>query len=133
MAWPCSAPPQPAKPLSPCRCGCRCTPEPRGAERSKEAWSQGRNRTCSPPRTGATHYMYSSRITHRYRSNLFLYVVVRRVWAQEEDEAIRALVMKHGTKTWSVIAEQIVKEYSIQGRTGKQCRERWHNHLGMLF
>lgn len=53
----------------------------------------------------------------------------RRVWAQEEDEAIRALVMKHGTKTWSVIAEEIVKEYSIQGRTGKQCRERWHNHL----
>mmetsp|Transcript_8909 Transcript_8909/g.16712 ORF Transcript_8909/g.16712 Transcript_8909/m.16712 type:complete len:631 (-) Transcript_8909:170-2062(-) len=53
----------------------------------------------------------------------------RRVWAQEEDEAIRALVMKHGTKTWSVIAEQIVKEYGIQGRTGKQCRERWHNHL----
>jgi len=53
------------------------------------------------------------------------------VWAQEEDEAIRALVMKHGTKTWSVIAEQIVKEYGIQGRTGKQCRERWHNHLGI--
>lgn len=53
----------------------------------------------------------------------------RRVWAQEEDEAIRALVLKHGTKTWSVIAEQIVKEYGIQGRTGKQCRERWHNHL----
>jgi hypothetical protein len=21
-------------------------------------------------------------------------------------------------------------EYHIQGRTGKQCRERWHNHLG---
>ena len=55
------------------------------------------------------------------------------MWAQEEDEAIRALVMKHGTKTWSVIAEQIVKEYGIQGRTGKQCRERWHNHLGMYL
>mmetsp|Transcript_21083 Transcript_21083/g.30461 ORF Transcript_21083/g.30461 Transcript_21083/m.30461 type:complete len:625 (-) Transcript_21083:302-2176(-) len=53
----------------------------------------------------------------------------RRVWAKEEDEAIRALVAKYGTKTWSVIAEQIVKEYDIEGRTGKQCRERWHNHL----
>lgn len=53
----------------------------------------------------------------------------RRVWAKEEDDAIRALVAKYGTKTWSIIAEQIVKEYGIEGRTGKQCRERWHNHL----
>jgi hypothetical protein len=57
----------------------------------------------------------------------------RRVWSQDEDDAIRALVTKYGTKTWSVIAEQIVKEYNIEGRTGKQCRERWHNHLGELF
>jgi hypothetical protein len=57
----------------------------------------------------------------------------RRVWSQEEDDAIRALVTKYGTKTWSVIAEQIIKEYNIEGRTGKQCRERWHNHLGELF
>lgn len=53
----------------------------------------------------------------------------RRVWTPEEDEAIRKLVEKYGTKTWSVIAEQIVKEFAIDGRTGKQCRERWHNHL----
>lgn len=30
---------------------------------------------------------------------------------------------KHGEKKWSIIA-QLVK-----GRIGKQCRERWHNHL----
>eukprot|EP01041_Mallomonas_annulata_P003482 gene3482-6928_t len=53
----------------------------------------------------------------------------RRVWATEEDEAIRNLVAKYGTKSWSVIAEHIIKEYGISGRTGKQCRERWHNHL----
>ena len=52
------------------------------------------------------------------------------MWTPEEDEAIRKLVEKYGTKTWSVIAEQIVKEFAIDGRTGKQCRERWHNHLG---
>ena len=57
----------------------------------------------------------------------------RRVWAPEEDEAIRALVTKYGTKTWSIIAEQILKEYNIEGRTGKQCRERWHNHLGIFI
>eukprot|EP00605_Chrysophyceae_sp_TOSAG23-4_P002893 GSChrysophyteH1.ASY1.ANO1.3188.1 assembled CDS len=35
----------------------------------------------------------------------------RRVWTAEEDNAIRQLVAKHA------------------GRSGKQCRERWHNHL----
>ena len=53
----------------------------------------------------------------------------RRVWTAEEDNAIRQLVQKHGTKSWSVIAENLQKELSIAGRSGKQCRERWHNHL----
>jgi hypothetical protein len=33
------------------------------------------------------------------------------------------LVNKHGVKSWSFIAKQ------LQGRLGKQCRERWYNHL----
>ena len=33
------------------------------------------------------------------------------------------LVQKHGAKKWSVIANY------LPGRIGKQCRERWHNHL----
>jgi hypothetical protein len=53
----------------------------------------------------------------------------RRVWTSDEDNAIRALVAKHGTKSWSVIAENLQKELAIAGRSGKQCRERWHNHL----
>jgi myb proto-oncogene protein len=53
----------------------------------------------------------------------------RRVWTQEEDDAIRKLVAKFGTKSWSLIAENIVKDFAIGGRSGKQCRERWHNHL----
>jgi myb proto-oncogene protein len=53
----------------------------------------------------------------------------RRVWTQEEDEAIRQLVARFGTKSWSVIAEHIIKDFCIAGRSGKQCRERWHNHL----
>ncbi len=53
----------------------------------------------------------------------------RRVWTTEEDNAIRQLVQKHGTKSWSVIADNLQKELLIAGRSGKQCRERWHNHL----
>lgn len=33
------------------------------------------------------------------------------------------LVAKFGPKKWTVIAHQ------LKGRIGKQCRERWHNHL----
>ena len=55
---------------------------------------------------------------------------IRRVWAPQEDEAIRVLVQRFGTKSWSVIADHIFTDYGVVGRSGKQCRERWHNHLG---
>eukprot|EP01047_Picozoa_sp_COSAG01_P011031 COSAG01_NODE_478_length_16479_cov_45.015629_8_plen_279_part_00 len=43
----------------------------------------------------------------------------------EEDELLRRLVAEHsgGAKQWSMIAER------IPSRVGKQCRERWINHL----
>ena len=44
-------------------------------------------------------------------------------WRQEEDDTIRAQVAIHGAKKWSLIASV------LPGRIGKQCRERWHNHL----
>ena len=34
--------------------------------------------------------------------------------------------MKFGAKNWSYIAQ------ALPGRIGKQCRERWHNHLSPL-
>eukprot|EP00456_Euglypha_rotunda_P029690 TRINITY_DN2321_c0_g1_i7.p1 TRINITY_DN2321_c0_g1~~TRINITY_DN2321_c0_g1_i7.p1 ORF type:complete len:734 (+),score=37.03 TRINITY_DN2321_c0_g1_i7:163-2202(+) len=33
------------------------------------------------------------------------------------------LVKQYGTKKWSLVGS------FLEGRTGKQCRERWHNHL----
>ncbi|CAM9665172.1 unnamed protein product, partial [Ectocarpus sp. 13 AM-2016] len=53
----------------------------------------------------------------------------RRVWSREEDDAIRVLVKRHGTRSWATIEEHLAADYSIVGRSGKQCRERWHNHL----
>lgn len=52
------------------------------------------------------------------------------MWTPDEDNAIRQLVQRLGTKSWSIIADHIHREFSISGRSGKQCRERWHNHLG---
>jgi len=49
--------------------------------------------------------------------------VVKGPWLAEEDALLRELVKEVGAKKWSVIAE------SIPGRAGKQCRERWLNHL----
>lgn len=33
------------------------------------------------------------------------------------------LVKQYGVRKWAQIAEKLI------GRAGKQCRERWHNHL----
>lgn len=44
-------------------------------------------------------------------------------WSADEDELIVKLVQKHGPQKWSSIAKY------LPGRIGKQCRERWHNHL----
>ncbi|KAJ7962331.1 MYB family protein [Quillaja saponaria] len=49
--------------------------------------------------------------------------LVKGPWAKEEDNLIIKLVEKQGNKKWSEIAK------SLPGRIGKQCRERWHNHL----
>eukprot|EP00049_Salpingoeca_infusionum_P013574 m.253281 g.253281 ORF g.253281 m.253281 type:complete len:600 (-) comp15482_c0_seq5:274-2073(-) len=48
---------------------------------------------------------------------------IKGAWTREEDELVSALVKRYGAKKWSKIAEQ------LPGRVGKQCRERWHNHL----
>ena len=44
-------------------------------------------------------------------------------WTDEEDRKVVDLVAKFGAKKWSLIAQH------LPGRIGKQCRERWHNHL----
>lgn len=57
----------------------------------------------------------------------------RRPWTPTEDDLIRKLVKENGTQQWAVIAERLNKALKFQGRSGKQCRERWHNHLDTLI
>lgn len=47
----------------------------------------------------------------------------------QEDRAIKELVEKFGIKKWTIVAQKMEESYELQGRSGKQCRERWHNHL----
>ena len=48
---------------------------------------------------------------------------VKGAWQPDEDARVIELVSKLGAKKWSTIAAH------LPGRIGKQCRERWHNHL----
>ena len=48
----------------------------------------------------------------------------KHVWTPKEDAQLLELMAACGNKVrWSVVGEQ------MNGRSGKQCRERWHNHL----
>ena len=53
----------------------------------------------------------------------------RRPWTADEDFAMLSLVQEIGLKNWSVVAEKLAERFNIKHRSGKQCRERWHNHL----
>ncbi|XP_045786486.1 transcription factor MYB119-like [Trifolium pratense] len=50
-------------------------------------------------------------------------VLIKGQWANEEDRKLIRLVKQYGERKWAKIAEK------LEGRVGKQCRERWHNHL----
>ena len=49
--------------------------------------------------------------------------MIKGPWSKEEDKMLAENVKKFGAKNWSHIA------HALPGRIGKQCRERWHNHL----
>ncbi|CAM9729056.1 unnamed protein product [Lampetra planeri] len=49
--------------------------------------------------------------------------LVKGPWTKEEDQKVIELVHKYGPKSWALVAKQ------LKGRIGKQCRERWINHL----
>merc|ERR1712216_572437 len=49
--------------------------------------------------------------------------IAKRAWTPDEDKILIELVTKYGPQRWSLIASY------FEGRMGKQCRERWYNHL----
>ncbi|XP_016983569.1 myb protein [Drosophila rhopaloa] len=49
--------------------------------------------------------------------------LIKGPWTRDEDDKVIELVRSFGPKKWTLIARY------LNGRIGKQCRERWHNHL----
>ncbi|KAF4346420.1 hypothetical protein G4B88_027649 [Cannabis sativa] len=60
------------------------------------------------------------RSAHKKASSAAL---IKGQWTDEEDRKLIRLVKQYGVRKWAQIAEKMI------GRAGKQCRERWHNHL----
>jgi hypothetical protein len=55
----------------------------------------------------------------------------RNPWNPEEDQELQLLVKTRGQNNWSSIAKELNSKVhkSFPFRKGKQCRERWINHL----
>ncbi|XP_076956604.1 transcription factor MYB119-like [Bidens hawaiensis] len=64
----------------------------------------------------------SKGLVKKFRGGATSKVLIKGQWMDEEDRLI-GLVNEFGEGKWALIAEKMV------GRAGKQCRERWRNHL----
>lgn len=49
--------------------------------------------------------------------------LIKAPWTQQEDQTLAGLVEKHGEKNWTLIARH------VQGRLGRDCRDRWVSTL----
>ena len=48
---------------------------------------------------------------------------IKRPWTEEQDQLLRDAIKKFGARNWSSVSEM------IPTKNGKQCRERWINHI----
>lgn len=57
-------------------------------------------------------------------------VLENNTWQASEDKILKELVKIHGKKHWQKIANELNERIGPESnRAGKQCRERWLNHL----
>ena len=99
-------------------------PTPPGTQASSSASvsddeQAGEDSSSGEQATGIGQLMFS----HHHHGSSKGAGVMKRAWQPEEDQQLLQLVTELGPCHWSVIASY------LEGRAGKQCRERWHNHL----
>ena len=70
------------------------------------------------------HSYYKKRVSHsKNNSNTCNQTSNKGPWTEEEDKKLIELVEKYGAEKWAYISKY------FPDRIGKQCRERWFNHL----
>jgi len=55
--------------------------------------------------------------------------IKRKYWDLAEDEHLNTLVNKYGMNNWALISSHFNLKFKQHNRNGKQCRERYLNHL----
>ena len=50
-------------------------------------------------------------------------------WSIKENETLKSVMNSMKNSNWSMIAKKLNLKKVGPQRTGKQCRERWRNHL----
>ncbi|XP_074314999.1 transcription factor MYB98-like [Silene latifolia] len=82
--------------------------------------------SSTSPKAGANlirNSLSATMVKRRGRGHKKKINLVKGQWTIEEDRRLVQLVERYGIRKWSQIADMLT------GRIGKQCRERWHNHL----
>lgn len=56
---------------------------------------------------------------------------MRQIWTTDEERVLLQCIERHGNKAWTRVANELnnLMHSGRQVRQGKQCRERWFNHL----
>lgn len=54
-----------------------------------------------------------------------------KTWTENEDDTLKSIILSKGAKNWSNIANELncIIHNRMLIRQGRQCRERWFNHL----
>mmetsp|Transcript_17881 Transcript_17881/g.17859 ORF Transcript_17881/g.17859 Transcript_17881/m.17859 type:complete len:90 (+) Transcript_17881:93-362(+) len=73
-------------------------------------------------------------LKHKYSPLIYPRVLsgnLKHPWTKKEDDIVISLLNTESSKKWTIIAKAINKQIhnEVPVRNGKQCRERWHNHL----
>jgi hypothetical protein len=89
---------------------------------SSSSSSKNDNPNTSTKRCGLNPLFECSQNELKFRWNKIC-PSIKGPWRPEEDKQLSSYVCHYGVEKWSLIATH------IPGRIGKQCRERWKNHL----
>ena len=98
---------------------------------SKNSFPESTVLSAAPPEQQIAGQSLINQTDNYQRNQNFTFKIIKRraPWNKKEDEAIIELVNKYGTSNWTIIANEMALLYKSKHRNGKQCRERWHNHL----